>query len=584
MAMQTRLSLSSPALVLALSCAAFGGYACSDGPHGFLHAMPGTSEADGGNGTSGGGATAGGGSGGSAEGGTTAGSDGGAAPTAQATPASLRVRRLTIEEYTNTVKDLLATQTNYGTVLPADPVTNGFDDDSDTLEVNPLFADEARINAEAIAATFNMSTLGCTPQSGSAGDSCAQSFLKSFGQRALRRPLTGGEITAYTTLFETVSSASDGPSGIRAILEAMLQSPSFLYRTELGNAADAGGTITLTPWEIASELSYLFWRTMPDAELVSHAQSGDIVQPSVVAQEVTRLLADPRANAMLDAFADQWLETNLLPLAQKDANTFPTYTSSVQSDLGGEIHAFFEASARDPKGSLASMLTAPYSYLNANLAQFYGVTGGTGSGPSVNGFTQTTLPAGRGGLLTLGAILAIQATPLAGNPVRRGKLVRTQLFCQPIPPPPPGVAGPIPALDPNTANKQAWQQHSTDPSCSPCHDRLDPIGFGFDQFDAIGRLLPGTIDSSGEITSTATTDGTFNGPLDLAQKLAASADVEACFVKQWVRFGLGVGDTTASGAEVTRIVGTFGSTGAGVQGVLKALTQAPYFYARQATP
>ena len=573
-----RLSISSPVLALAVCGAAFSAYACQQGPSGFL--SPGTAA----KGAEDGGASTGnsGGAGSKGDGGTTT-ADGGAGATAQATPASLRIRRLTIEEYANTLKDLLGTQTAYGAVLPADPVTNGFDDDSDTLEVNQLFADEARINAEAIAGSFDVGSIGCTPTAGAAGDACAQSFVQSFGQKALRRPVTLDETAAYTKLFDVVSGASDGTSGIRAILEAMLQSPSFLYRTELGSAASSGGATTpLTPWEIASELSYLFWHTMPDAELVSHAQSGDIVQPAVVAQEVTRLLADPRANRMLDAFADQWLEANLLPLAPKDAKTFPAFTSSVTADMAGEVHAFFEASARDPNGSLASMLTAPYSYLTPSLAQFYGVT--IGSGPSVNGFTQTTLPAGRGGLLTLGALLAIQATPMAGNPVRRGKLVRTQLLCQPIPPPPPGVAGPIPPLDPNTANEQTWQQHSVDPACSPCHKLLDPIGFAFDQFDAVGRLLPGTIDSTGVIVGTPATNGSFDGPIALGQQLAPSADVEACFVTQWVRFGLGVGDTSASTAEVTRMIGTFGSGGAGTHGVLQALTQAPYFYARQTTP
>ncbi len=427
--------------------------------------------------------------------------------------------------------------------------------------MNQLFADEARINAETIATAFDTSTIGCAP---SAGDSCAQSFLGSFGQKALRRPLTQTEITAYTQLFDAVSAASDADAGIRAILEAMLQSPSFLYRTELGDSTATSGTVALTPWEVASELSYLFWRTMPDAELVSHAQAGDLVQPAVVAQEVTRLLADPRANRMLDAFADQWLGSNLLPEAEKDTTTFPTFTPQVATDMAGEVHAFFEASARDPQGTLASMLTAPYSFLTPNLAQFYGVT--PGSGPAVNGFTQTTMPSGRGGLLTLGALLAIQATPLAGNPVRRGKLVRTQFFCQPVPPPPPGVAGPIPPLDPNTANEQTWEEHAANPACSPCHNLLDPIGFGFDQFDAVGRLLPGTIESSGQINSTPTSNGTFDGALDLQQKLAASADVQTCFVKQWVRFGLGVNDSSASAAEVTRVLGTFANGAAGVQG------------------
>ena len=567
-------SFSPRLLAFFLGTAAFTGYAC-DGPSSSLMGSKGGSHggsASDDGGTNGSGSV---GSGGSATGGGSDSDGGTSSPVATATPTARRIRRLTPQEYTNTLNDLLGTSKPYGASLPVDAVTNGFDDDADTLEVDQLFADEARINAEAIAAAMNLGSIGCSP---SAGESCARTFAQSFGTKALRRPLTDAEVSAYAQLFDTVSAASSADDGIHAIVEAMLQSAAFLYRTELGADGASGSTVPLTPWEIASELSYLFWQTMPDAELASHAQSGDLTQPSVVAQQVTRLLADPRANRMLDSFVDQWLEANLLPVAQKDPGTFPSFTSSIATDMGGEVHAFFEASARDPKGSLANMLSSSTSYLTPGLAQFYGATLGTGA--SVNGFVESPLPAGRGGVLTLGALLAIQATPQAGNPVRRGKLVRTQLFCQSIPPPPPGVAGSIPPLDPNTANKDTWLQHESNPACSGCHTQLDPIGFGFDAFDAVGRLLPGTIDSSGSISNTSATNTTFNGPVDLGQKLAASPDVQACFVTQWLRYGLGIGDSTASAAEASRIVTALGSSSASVQSMLTAITQASYFYGR----
>ncbi|HEY2515454.1 MAG TPA: DUF1592 domain-containing protein [Polyangiaceae bacterium] len=568
-------SLSPRLVAFFLGAAAFTGYAC-DGPSGALMGSNGGNHGGSSTAADGGvSATGPSGGAGSTSGGSSSDDGGAGSPVATATPTARRIRRLTPQEYTNTLNDLLGTSKPYGASLPVAPVTNGFDDDADTLEVDQLFADESRINAEAVAAAMDLGAIGCSP---SAGESCARSFAQSFGTKALRRPLSDGEVGAYAQLFDTVSAASGAEDGIRAIVEAMLQSAGFLYRTELGADGTTASTAPLTPWEIASELSYLFWQTMPDAELVSHAQSGDLTQPSVVAQQVTRLLADPRANRMLDAFVDQWLEANLLPVAQKDPGTFPSFTSSIATDMGGEVHAFFEASARDPKGSLANMMTATSSYLTPSLAQFYGATLGTGA--SINGFVESPLPTGRGGVLTLGALLAIQATPQAGNPVRRGKLVRTQLFCQSIPPPPPGVAGSIPPLDPNTANKGTWLQHESNPACSGCHTQLDPIGFGFDAFDAVGRLLPGSIDSSGSISNTTATNTTFDGPVDLGQKLAASPDVQACFVTQWLRYGLGIGDSTASAAEAARIVTALGSNSASVQSMLTTLTQAPYFYSR----
>jgi hypothetical protein len=552
---RTMFNRSALGILLVLSGSAFVGYGCSPDPAELTNRPAGANGDD----PSGGGA------------GTTPDPGGGAI-----TPADLssrRVRRLTRAEYGNTLKDLLGVGKDYGAALPADAVVNGFDNNADALAIDSLFADTTRLNAEEIAASFDVrNKVPCTD-----GEACARKFVQSFGAKALRRPVRDDEVESYAKLYAATSSAGF-ESGIRAIVEAMLQSPSFLYKTELG--AQAGGEYALTAYEIASELSYLFWRTMPDDALFQAAASGELTKPEVVAREAARLFDSPRSRAMTDAFVEQWLEIDRLAQAEKDAKAYPEFNTGVRNDMRGETLAFFDAIARDGQGSLATLFNADYSYLTPALAQFYGVT--IGQGQAVNGFVKTPTGASRGGILTHGSILTTEATPTAANPVRRGKLVRVRVLCQDVPPPPPGLLGKIPPLDPTKPNRPRFAEHESNPSCAGCHRLLDPIGFGFERFDGVGRLLGGTVDATGEIVGWNGGDGKFDGVRELETKLASSADVQACFVRQWLRYGLGASDTASADAEVDRLGGVFQQGGANVRALVTSLTQAKSFYTRNA--
>jgi hypothetical protein len=264
--------------------------------------------------------------------------------------------------------------------------------------------------------------------------------------------------------------------------------------------------------------------------------------------------------------------------AEKDPTTYPSFTDAIRADMTSEAHGFFEGVARDPQGTLTALLTSTTSMLTPALAQFYGVT--IGQGAPVNGLVSTTMGADRGGLLTLGGILAIEANPNAANPVRRGKLVRVHMLCQDVPPPPPGLNFQVPPLDPNAPNRQKFAGHDTNPACSGCHKLLDPIGFGFEQFNGVGQLISGTVDSTGSISGSPSSDTSFDGVRDLETKLAASADVQACFAKQWLRYGMGLSDTTSSNTEAQRLGGLFTSGGTKLSTLLRALPQAPYFFQR----
>jgi hypothetical protein len=542
----------------AIACAGAVAYGCSP-DSGVLMGQPGggaSSNADGGAGT---------------DPGTGAGGGGALTPAGLSTR---RLRRLTRDEYGNTVKDLLGLSKDYGAAFSADAVVNGFDNNADALSVDQLFADTARMNAEDIAATVDVSRL--LTCSASQGEACARAFIQTFGARALRRPVPDEEAQRYVALY-TANAAAGFEVGVRAMIEAMLQSASFLYRTEIGVASGDG--YTLTPYEIASELSYLFWKTMPDDTLLALAKSGDLAKPEIVAAQATRLFDSPKSRAMTTSFVEQWLEVNRISQAQKDAQTYPNFTDALRTDLEGETVTFFDALARDPQGSFATLLTADYSYLTPSLAQFYGVQ--LGQGAAVNGYVKTPIGAMRGGILTHGSILATEATPTAANPVRRGKLVRVRVLCQDVPPPPPGLAGKIPPLDPHAPTRQRFADHESNPSCAGCHRLLDPIGFGFEGFDGVGQLLGGNVDTTGEIVG-YDGDGKFNGVKELETKLASSPAVQACFVRQWVRYGLGVSDTDSVNAEVTRLGAEFQKNGSALRPLVAAVTQAPYFFKRAA--
>jgi hypothetical protein len=319
---------------------------------------------------------------------------------------------------------------------------------------------------------------------------------------------------------------------------------------------------------------------MPDAELSAKASAGGLTDAASIGVEVTRMLALPKADGMLAAFVDQWLELGQIAQAQKDATVFPTFDDAVRADMVSEAHAFFSRTVRDPSSTVATLFASTTTYVTPALASFYGIAIGSGA-PDASGLVATDVSPARGGVLTLGALLTTQATPIASNPVRRGKVVRVRLLCQDVPPPPPGLMVTIPPLDPNAPNRIKFGEHDSNPACSGCHQLLDPIGFGFEGFDAVGRVMPGTIDTSGQILGSIATNTTFDGVRDLESKLATSTDVQGCYARQWLRFGRGLSDSAAMDAEVSALAATIGATGS-LQGLLATIATSPDMLRRDA--
>jgi uncharacterized protein DUF1592/uncharacterized protein DUF1588/uncharacterized protein DUF1595/uncharacterized protein DUF1587/cellulose binding protein with CBM2 domain/uncharacterized protein DUF1585 len=513
--------------------------------------------------------------------------DSGVKSCATPAPGPRLLRRLSRSEYDATIQDLFNIGSTWGASFTTDIVVNGFDNNAAALRVSPLLADQTRKAAEAIArsiVTTPGQTLPCDVATGDAA--CAEKLIDSLGKRAFRRPLTAADHARYLALYDLVAKDDGFAGGAEAVITAMLQSPSFLYRTELGDAAAPAGAdaIKLTPYEVAAELSYFLWGTMPDAALFAAADAGELATPAQIEKQARRLLADPRSRTTIQRFVEAWLEIDRLPNIPKDATTYPELDAAARVAMREETRRFVTHVMEEGTGTLSELLTSPTSYLSPELAKLYGVPAPTGPADA-EGFAQASFDGtARAGILTQGSVITTHSKPTSSSPIHRGKLVRERLFCQPLPPPPAGLMVQPPPIDPSLTTRERYAVHATNEPCKSCHRLMDPIGFGFERFDGIGRERDAEagqkIDASGEIVATPGSDGKFDGTADLATKLAASPDVHACFATQWMRFAYGIQESAETACLVDDLGQGFEKNGLKIEDLIVALTLAPRFAQR----
>ncbi len=252
-----------------------------------------------------------------------------------------------------------------------------------------------------------------------------------------------------------------------------------------------------------------------------------------------RMLADPRARPVVVEFHRQWLGLSALDRLAKDARVYPEFDEELRAGMRAETAAFVEAAYFGPERTLAQLLTAERSFVTPALARLYGVPPPSGSGPQPAALPRDQ----RAGLLTQAGFLAVHALPDQSSPVHRGKLVREQILCQPMPPQPPGLMVTPPEVDPRRPTRERFAQHASDPQCAGCHELMDPIGFGFERYDGLGRFRASdggaAVDDRGEVTAADGSGFTFQGARQLGEKLAASPVVEQCLATQWYRFAFG---------------------------------------------
>lgn len=494
-------------------------------------------------------------------------------------PGPSPLRRLSRREYNNTVEDLLGLKTDIGlTTLSADPTTRGFDNNANVQTVSENQAESYMNAAEKLAALANLTQLApcySTATTATARTTCAKGFIESLGRRAYRRPLTEDDLNKiYAVTSGVLASGATFEAAMRATLEAMLQMPMFLYRWE-DNDTLVSQLTPVTASAVASRLSYALWGTMPDAELFRAADAGELSDPAKLQAQVTRLLASPRSHAQVASFHDQWLQLALLDAVEKDTSLYPTWASTRPS-VKTETQTFLDYVFWQGK-DVRQVLTADFTFVDAKAAVLYGLP------PPAAGFEKRTLPGTRRGLLGQASMLAMAAHGNQTSPVLRGKLVRQSLLCQDLPPPPAGINTTVTDPSPTSTTRERFAQHRADPVCASCHQLMDPVGLGLENFDAVGAWRDTEagkpIDASGEVIGASDANGVFAGGQALGEKLAASNIFQECMVKQWFRFTFGRLETPQDVCTIVRGRAAMMGAGGDMASLLVSLTNSdPFLY------
>jgi hypothetical protein len=413
--------------------------------------------------------------------------------------------------------------------------------------------------------------LGCQPES--AEDPCVRDFVERFGRRAFRRPLAADEADRLAGLL---SAQRDLQTGVRVYLQVVLSSPSFLYRSEIGE--DAGdGSFKLTAYEVATALAYTFTGSTPSDALLDAAEGGALDSPEGIDAAARDLLDDPRARETVGVFAEQWLSIESIEAADKSPSLYPELTADLAESMKAETRDLVARVALDG-APFSDLFLASTTSATGSLAALYGAG------------TDGSLPQARqAGLLAHASVLSAQSHSDQTSPVRRGVFVRTRLLCQELPPPPANAGG-IPEVDPNATTRERFSQHSADPTCSGCHRHLDPVGFGFEGFDAIGRARDSDagkpVDVSGVVLGVeelgAEPAQSFNGLPELGAILVASERAKTCLVRQLHRRASGAMETEEDEGTIASLSERFAASGHDVRELLVSLTQVKGFTHRRA--
>jgi Protein of unknown function (DUF1592)/Protein of unknown function (DUF1588)/Protein of unknown function (DUF1595)/Protein of unknown function (DUF1585)/Protein of unknown function (DUF1587) len=477
-----------------------------------------------------------------------------------------QLRRLTRIELDNSVRDILRTSSPASLGIAADEKVGPFSSNIST-PVDAFLVEKFEQNAERLAIEADVKALAnCGSKTGLA---CGRAFVADFGRRVFRRPLDVEESEIYVSLF--MSRRTD-EEGLRYVLRAMLQSPNFLYHAEFGD-----GSERLSQYEVAARLSFMLWNTTPDDALLDLAGNGGLASPSAIRAALAGMLKDSRARIGLRGFHTQWLGLDETASLSKSPTTFPSYTPALNTAMLDDASRFIDHSLFEGDALLKTLLTASVGFPSPELAKVYGVSAAADVNVPVTMDSRE-----RAGLLTLPAFMATHAHPDQGSPVKRGVAIRQRLLCQELPSPPDNVNNAVPMPSPDATTRQRFAIHEEDPTCASCHLLIDPIGLGFENYDALGafRTMENgkTIDASGELTEAGDVDGPFTGAVALSEKLADSEVVAECVVRQWVEYTLGRRTGEGDDCLVKNAAKAFVALGGDVKALLGILVSTPAFY------
>lgn len=503
-------------------------------------------------------------------------------------PAAHRapLRLLTRSEYDNTIRDLLGDDSAPSRTFPPEPNVGGFDNNAASHLANPLLVEQLTSAARELsqsAVRNHLDHLAPCPSADDA-DGCVDDFLARFGKRAFRRPLTNSERASFLSLYRKAAPTLGYETAIGLLIEAFLQSPQFLYRVEAPlqpGVGGAGAPVPLGPFELASRLSYFVWGSMPDDELLAAAEDGRLGTSEELEAQARRLLAHPRARAQVSRFHERWLGLSRFETVVRNTEGVPS--ERVNESWRRSLLAFVDDVFWSEEGTIGDLFTSPTVFVDDTLAELYGLSAAGGSE-----LLPVTLNDERAGLLTQPGLMAMLAHPNQSSPIHRGVFVREHILCRPVPAPPPSVNNTPPDPDPNATTRERFAVHTQEPACATCHQLIDPLGFGFEQYDELGRYRDEengrSVDASGEVRHSPdpSLDGPFHGAVELGERLGHSAVPGQCLSRYWYRFALGRMDSAEDTCATENIAQSLERAGGRLEEILIALVRSDAF--RQRAP
>jgi hypothetical protein len=532
-------------------------------------------------------------------------------------PGRVTVRRLNRAEYNNTIRDLTGLDLRLADDFPSDDVGSGFDNIGDVLSLPPILMEKYLESAQSIAAAVIQSPEAMArvfphqvadPSNLEQAAMTAVRNAQHFATRAFRRPITEEESQRLFGLMQRAWEADAAPPEIMAtVITAILASPHFLFRIEDDSATAAvDGVRPLNDYELAARLSYFLWSSMPDQTLFDLAAAGQLHTPEQLAAQVPRMLADPKAQALVDNFAGQWLQLRDLENMSPDPQMFASFDDDLRRAMRRETELVFWRIVSENR-SVLELLDADYTYVNPRLARHYGLddfvsinapssapSSVPSSAPSSSAATDAAAAADgpwrlvpaigqRRGVLMHSSILLLTSNPTRTSPVKRGKWILDNLLAEPPPPAPPNVPELGEGEEALGSLRQRMEQHRADPNCAVCHTRMDALGFGLENFDVIGAWReadgPEKIDSTGELPG----GKTFQNPVELVQILVEDKSTEfaRCLSAKLLTYALGRGLGVTDRVHVQRVVDELQADEHRFQAMVQAIVTSPPFLSQE---
>ena len=502
-------------------------------------------------------------------------SSAGADGTLQVPQVSLR--RLSRAEVADSIKELLGVEAPEALViLPEDPGTP-FDNDYTLQQASAVLVEgvEAMVEAATTRALASPASrerlIPCTP-AGPDDANCLRKVVTTFGRRALRRTLTEAEVQDFLAAGALAVRSGSFDTAVSVVIRSMLQDVEFLYRVELGTPVEGKpGTHRLGAFELASRLSFLLWGRTPPDWLLDLAEQGKLETSEQVRAAAEKLLEDPRANRQVERFHALWLGYASLP-----------HSADLVAALSTETSALVDKVVFQDRADYLQLFLSEQTWANDLLVQHYGL-----SAPPASGYRWVSYGGtARKGILSHGSLLSNGAKQLDTSPTLRGLWIRNRLFCQVIPPPPPNANADVPPQGSNggTCKPDRYSAHANNGSCASCHEAMDPVGFGLENYDPSGRYRTQevedptcTIRGDGELTGI----GRFNGPGELAELLTTSGALEPCVVRQVFRFASGREEADEDEPLLRKLEDTFVSGGRRFDQLLLSIVSEPSFLFRR---